>query len=100
MAIDSSFRSTITLRVFREKPARLRPNAPTQQQIQMNLERDKSLSVQSPQIEDAARLATALQDFGIPSALWGVNAAGCYGGGLCPLVCSLHFHQNGDGTHS
>ena len=43
-------------------------------------------SVQTPSIDDIASLASLLQDAEIPSALWGVNAAGCYGGGLCPLV--------------
>ncbi|CAG7944373.1 unnamed protein product [Penicillium olsonii] len=43
-------------------------------------------SVQTPSIDDIASLASLLQDAEIPSALWGVNAAGCYGGGLCPLI--------------
>jgi hypothetical protein len=53
----------------------------------MTLEKNILAPVQGPGIDDIARLADLLRDAGIPSALWGVNAAGCYGGGLCPLVC-------------
>ncbi|KAJ5206561.1 hypothetical protein N7491_002824 [Penicillium cf. griseofulvum] len=52
----------------------------------MTLEKDFLVPVQDPEIDGAARLAELLRDAGISSALWGVNAAGCYGGGLCPLL--------------
>ncbi|GKZ72939.1 hypothetical protein AnigIFM60653_002074 [Aspergillus niger] len=45
--------------------------------------------IQSPSIDDIAKLTGILSDAGIPSALWGVNAAACHGGGLCPLDIEL-----------
>lgn len=47
----------------------------------MTLENDFLTSVQGPGIDDIARLVELLGDAGISSALWGVNAASCYGGG-------------------
>ncbi|KAJ5821312.1 uncharacterized protein N7525_010596 [Penicillium rubens] len=55
----------------------------------MTLEKNILAPVQGPGIDDIARLADLLRDAGIPSALWGVNAAGCYGGGLCPLAARI-----------
>jgi hypothetical protein len=55
----------------------------------MTLEKNFLAPVQDAGIDDAARLAELLRDAGILSALWGVNAAGCYGVGFCPLVCHL-----------
>ncbi|KAM4060114.1 hypothetical protein HRG_002277 [Hirsutella rhossiliensis] len=39
--------------------------------------------------EGAAAVAKLLKDSGIPSALWGANAAAYHGGGLCPLDIEL-----------
>lgn len=42
--------------------------------------------IRDPDTRGIATLTRLLGDGGIPSALWGVNAAAHYGGGLCPLV--------------
>lgn len=44
------------------------------------------LHVHDASTKGAAVIANILADGGIPSAIWGVNAAVHYGGGLCPLV--------------
>ncbi|KZN93606.1 hypothetical protein EN45_037890 [Penicillium chrysogenum] len=59
----------------------------------MTLEKNILAPVQGPGIDDIARLADLLRDAGIPSALWGVNAAGCYGGGLCPLDIEIVINE-------
>ena len=42
--------------------------------------------VRDASAKDAAVIGSILANDGIPSAIWGVNAAVHYGGGLCPLV--------------
>ncbi|KAE8152851.1 hypothetical protein BDV25DRAFT_137524 [Aspergillus avenaceus] len=51
------------------------------------------LLIQDPSIDDIAKLVTVLRRAGIPSALWGVNAAGCYGGRLCYMDIELAIKE-------
>lgn len=55
----------------------------------MPLNQSRLTRVRDASTEDAAATTSILADGGIPSALWGVNAAVHYGGGLCPLVCNI-----------
>ncbi|OXV06002.1 hypothetical protein Egran_06230 [Elaphomyces granulatus] len=47
------------------------------------------LHVHDASTKGAAVIASILADGGIPSAIWGVNAAVHYGGGLCPMDIEL-----------